>query len=370
MLSKSTLSFSLFRLDHELPEDILARLADRAIPSLEKAGEEPKSGFAARHAQETEFTEATCCLADLIHFQFVTIQRKVPAALLALECSKRELAALKVAGEGSGYLSRKRRTEIKEEARKELLGRASPSFSATPVFIDTQAGLLYIGTASDKAADEVAVAILEALQVPILPITVETTVAEALAATGEELKPLVLVEGASEDAERWMGRDFLTWLWFMAEEVGGKFTVPEHGEFAVGIDGPLIFAAEGEGAHEAVVRKGVPTGAPEANSALCAGKKLRSARLMIGQGRGDTARVWHLTFDAATCGFRAVKLPECIEVGTSDFEERADFLYILQAALRALMARFAKEVSGHRRATTEELMRSWALGRGWQGGAQ
>ncbi|MEN9360526.1 MAG: hypothetical protein RL095_2061 [Verrucomicrobiota bacterium] len=359
-----SVSFSLFKLDGELPEDLLERLESKAMKPLEKVGEEPVSGFAARHILETEFTQETCWIGDFCHFHYATAVRRVPPALLAAECAKRELAAIKTAGsEGSGYLSRKRRAEIKEEARKELIKQGVPQIRGIPVLIDPQASLMYIGIASAKGADEVATAILEALEVPMLPITVETSVAEVLATSGEQLDPIQLVEGFEDGTERWMGRDFLTWVWFMAEQDGGKFTVPDLGEFAVGVDGPLTLAAEGEGSHESVLRKGVPTGAPEAAAALASGKKLRAARLMI--GRPDEA--WHLSLDADSLGFRSVKLPDGEKMNKQDrFEERAEFLHTLQAALRALMARFAKEVSGRKRGNTVEAMRDWALGRGLQ----
>ena len=85
-----------------------------------------------------------------------------------------------------------------------------------------------------------------------------------------------------EGTEKFLGRDFLNWLWYFTEQEESKFIVPDLGEFEVGIDGPLALVAENFGAFESVLRKGLPTKSPEAHMALQAGKKLKSAQVMLG----------------------------------------------------------------------------------------
>ena len=68
-------------------------------------------------------------------------------------------------------------------------------------------------------------------------------------------------------------------------------------------------------------------------------------------------------------------IPGMIFIGPPGTAKSALFFGFLQSFPAArkfvtLITRFAKDVSGRRRATTEELMRDWALGRGMRGGAQ
>ena len=50
------------------------------------------------------------------------------------------------------------------------------------------------------------------------------------------------------------------------------------------LEGPLTFFREGEGAHEAVLRKGTPLNSREAGTALYCGKKLKRAKLVLAEG--------------------------------------------------------------------------------------
>lgn len=57
----------------------------------------------------------------------------------------------------------------------------------------------------------------------------------------------VIEFSARADGETVPGHDFLTWLWYFSEqETGGALEVPEVGECAFSIEGPLTFALAGE----------------------------------------------------------------------------------------------------------------------------
>ena len=64
---------------------------------------------------------------------------------------------------------------------------------------------------------------------------------------------------------------------------------------------------EGAGAHETILRKGVPTASPEAGACLRAGKKLTKAK--VSMTFADQA-VWEFQIDADTFAFRSMKVPE------------------------------------------------------------
>ena len=151
-----------------------------------------------------------------------------------------------------------------------------------------------------------------------------------------------------------------TWIWYLSEENEGALTVPHLGEFNIGIDGPLQLAAETVGAFESVIRKGSPLISPEAQTALLAGKKLRSAKLTI--GRGD--EFWSFGLDADNFVFRSLKVPdgEALE-RVSKFEERVNFFDVFQKAFYTLYKKFLEEFNPENRAESEKKVQEWVTSR-------
>jgi hypothetical protein len=112
------------------------------------------------------------------------------------------------------------------------------------------------------------------------------------------------------------------------------------GEIAVLLEGPLVFEFQGDGAHETALRKGAPSVAIEARTALEAGKKLRSAKLTI--ARGDI--MWNLTFDASSFVFRGLKLPKGDATDNAGrFQERMLSLRDFRQTFTSLFEQFLDE---------------------------
>ena len=84
------------------------------------------------------------------------------------------------------------------------------------------------------------------------------------------------------------------------------------------LEGPITFYREGEGAHEAVLRKGMPLNSREAATALMCGKKLRRAKITV----AIDEKAIEATVDADFV-FRGVKLPKAEQTEKEGiFEER------------------------------------------------
>src|SRR2546425_237240 len=120
-----------------------------------------------------------------------------------------------------------------------------------------------------------------------------------------------MVSGFTQD-KSFLGRDFLTWLWFRCEVEGGEFdlgTTPEEQVALVVEDAlALVAAAPSDDDDQTVMslRKGKPTLRPEAASALGAGMTLRKARLYAARGQ----REWHFTLDGDTLDVSSLKTPD------------------------------------------------------------
>ncbi|MBL9079646.1 MAG: hypothetical protein JNL08_19235 [Planctomycetes bacterium] len=122
------------------------------------------------------------------------------------------------------------------------------------------------------------------------------------------------------DTHGFLGEEFLTWLWFRWEADGGEFALPGGRVVGVALDDFLSFAAPSEDETEQTLRRGLPTRTAEARTALRQGRRLRKARLLIGEG----SRQWAATLDAPTLTLNGVRLPEDAEECESDADRTAD----------------------------------------------
>ena len=109
------------------------------------------------------------------------------------------------------------------------------------------------------------------------------------------------------DEKRFLGQEFLTWLWFKSDERGGTIFLPESGS-----DIQLVFEKHmlleyGEGeAHEKVICRGLQTELKEARTGLAMGKKLEQARIQLIRDDHE----WHLTLRGSLMEFQGVRLPK------------------------------------------------------------
>ncbi len=106
--------------------------------------------------------------------------------------------------------------------------------------------------------------------------------------------------------KRFLGQEFLTWLWFKSDERGGAIAVEPHGDILVVFEKHLLLEyGEGE-SFEKVVCQGLRAELKEARTGLCLGKKLEQARLMIQVGEYE----FHVTLKGSVFEYRSVRLPK------------------------------------------------------------
>ncbi len=106
--------------------------------------------------------------------------------------------------------------------------------------------------------------------------------------------------------KRFLGQEFLTWLWFKSEERGGSVEIPGTGDIQVVFEKHMLLEyGEGE-AFEKVVCQGLQAEMNEARTGLQVGKKLEQARIHLVVDDYE----WYLTLKASLFEFRSVKLPK------------------------------------------------------------
>jgi recombination associated protein RdgC len=159
-----------------------------------------------------------------------------------------------------------------------------------------------------------------------------------------------MAKEADPNAQAFLGREFLTWLWFRCETDGGAFDLPD-GEVGVVFNDYVALVSEGEEREENICKKGSAHRSQEARTALSVGKVVSAAKLEIARGE----RAFAATIAGDTLDVRSAKYPD---PEAEDPEERAlerleameelaeiiDGLYGLFLAVRLAPVWDAKEV--------------------------
>lgn len=142
---------------------------------------------------------------------------------------------------------------------------------------------------------------------------------------------------------RFLGREFLTWLIFYADDDGedgggGKFVASEHADaFRVVIGERAVLKALGDGSGE-ITARGPATGqVADVRYAIAGGLTVREIDVLF--ERGD--RIWQAAVSAESFDLKRVKLPELLsEEDTERATERLQLTEDLDAMLRAAYQTF------------------------------
>lgn len=106
-------------------------------------------------------------------------------------------------------------------------------------------------------------------------------------------------------AQAFLGREFLTWLWYRCEVGGGTFDLPG-GEVGVVFNDYVALVSEGEEREENICRRGSAHRSQEARTALLVGKVVSAAKLEIARGE----RSFAATISGDTLDIRGAKYPD------------------------------------------------------------
>lgn len=120
--------------------------------------------------------------------------------------------------------------------------------------------------------------------------------------------------------KRFLGQEFLAWLWYKSEERGGSVEVPGRGDVLVVFEKHMLLEyGEGE-ASEKVICRGLQTELKEARAGLGLAKKPEQARVRLAWGDYE----FSVTLAAAIFEFRNVRLPKT--AGSEEDDGRAESL--------------------------------------------
>ena len=139
------------------------------------------------------------------------------------------------------------------------------------------------------------------------------------------------------EATRFLGSEFLLWLWFKSEVFDGELRTTEGRPILIWIDGVLEMHAPGDSSERLAIRGLAPSSSKEARTALLEGKVVAGARVRL----EHEERVFQFTYDCATHGLRGVKIPAVLTRDEDEpFYERMALVEELEQLLQQLFQEF------------------------------
>ncbi|MFB6265197.1 MAG: hypothetical protein ABEL76_16480 [Bradymonadaceae bacterium] len=139
------------------------------------------------------------------------------------------------------------------------------------------------------------------------------------------------------ESRRFLGSEFLLWLWYKSDCYGGLFELRGHGEVEVVFDDRLTLEAYLGEAGQNVIKGGTPADSKEARTALREGKRPTRARLRIVKD----GREWKFKFKAEPFDISTLKIPAVLTDREDEkLEERMGLVSEVESILDALYREF------------------------------
>ncbi len=294
---------------------------------------------------ESSFHDGSHHVGEYIVFHYRMDVRKVPSIVLKKFVHD---ALRKYRGENDGrWPSRQERRDIQEEVQSMLLSRALPQPSACEVVWNPASQQMLLGTTSTRMMDSFLEAFEKHFQIYPVPLHHANWAHHVLGLTPQEkdfLGGLVDTKSATamEDG-RFLGFEFLTWIWFFVEKGEGRVPLPDGKVGEVHLGERFVLTLPGEG-REKIVCTTQANSLHEARTALQKGKFVQEVQLLIIIGDNE----YLLTLDSALWAVKSLKTPKQMKDFREDdedgfFLEKMYFIEEVSAALNALYRKFLQQ---------------------------
>ena len=145
-----------------------------------------------------------------------------------------------------------------------------------------------------------------------------------------------------------LGREFLTWLWYFADVTEGVFALElspgKTVDVQVGIDDRLVLTAKAGQSHEHIIKGGTPSRCDEALLALSHGKSVKEMRLSLDIPEHG---LFSLTLSGDDLNPKSVRLPDPRDdIDVLPLEQRLQQTTLVARALDQLMITFMNARAG------------------------
>ncbi|MBN1944067.1 MAG: hypothetical protein JW797_00270 [Bradymonadales bacterium] len=154
---------------------------------------------------------------------------------------------------------------------------------------------------------------------------------------------------------RFLGGEFLTWLWFACDQQEGRFVLPDIGSVEIAFDDQLVLEAFLTQTERSRLSGGNPIDSPEAKIALKAGKRVSKAKLRLTWQE----REWLFSVDARQFDFTGVKVPAVLSEHSEQLIERLTLIDELVLIWRTLYGQFLELRLADSWERTEQEIADW-----------
>ncbi len=143
------------------------------------------------------------------------------------------------------------------------------------------------------------------------------------------------------EEKRFLGQEFLTWLWWKSEERGGAVALPDRGDIIVSFEKHMLLEI-GEGdSSEKLICTGLQAELEEARTGLKMGKKLEQARIQLVY----LDQEYNFTLAGSLMEFRNVRLPKTAGTeGSPDNPEESEGMILERIYLFERLVRLVDEL--------------------------
>ena len=365
------------RIPKHIDDKFVAAVSQRAFGATGVAGDGTQFGWLGpRHLFDTDIQAEHIAFGRFAHFA-LRIDRHDPPAALVRSYARLEEETLMQAS-GREFLSAKERRKAREAARdraeKESRSGAFRRMSAYSVLLDVERRTLCFGSLAAGANDKLVDLLADTFGCTVESAGPQQIALRLLAPAGQErkienLEPFHLVRPPEESEaapfadgdQSFLGREFLTWLWFKTDTPRAGLRIARGDEVAVMIARTLRLDCDFAQSGSDVILCDGPAASPEARAALAIGKQPTKAGLIVGGAAGEFACV----LDGPRMAVSGLVLPE--DTSERDprvrLETRFEQIFDACELLDMVFDLFLRERAGAEWNTTLQAMRVWAAGR-------
>ena len=299
-------------------------------------------------------------------------RNNVPPAIMKSYIRIEEETALEASGRE--FLSKAERTQAREAARlradREAKSGAFRRIAAYPLLMDLDRKIVYFGNLAAGANDKMVCLFQDTFDCALEPATAERLAYRLLQADPdgiEHARPFTLVpapegyDGAPDDFDTgdrsFLGKEFLTWLWFAIDSNDATLRVSTGDEVTVMIDRTMRLECDFSMTGTDVITADGPSALPEAKAALATGKQPTKLGLIFGGRAGE----FYAVLDGKRMAVSGMVLPPDEDDDPATRRERR-FEQIADAAelLDVLYELFLRRRTSGRWSQELGRMRAWA----------
>lgn len=327
-LLKGNFSFARFHVEGQLPKEFFTfvnnRIKANSFREIPKSTEEKRLGWVSvTDILDADFKEANYALGDYLIFS-LRIDRKVIAPkLMKIKIMEEERQFL--AESGKKWINKQMAGGIRDKVKLELLTKLDPVPSFYDVCWALGQNTVYFSSLSDKVMDDF---------VDLFKKTFSLSLTRILPQDNQLIKIKIAEAAVKQEDASLIGREFMTWLWFKAEERNGRISFTDGEEVELNfLKRIALEAGEGEFS-QGVVCHGLHAELKEGKEALRQGKKVKEAGLKLIHNQNE----WEFTLKADNFHFQSLKLP------AADWQENDEDLsgkmleriYLIENAARTI----------------------------------